>query len=37
MADNSSVTLTVEGVEVSVPKGTMIIEAAKQAGALVPH
>ncbi|MDH5805412.1 MAG: 2Fe-2S iron-sulfur cluster-binding protein, partial [Gemmatimonadota bacterium] len=26
------VTLTIEGVEVTVPKGTMVIEAAKQAG-----
>jgi NADH-quinone oxidoreductase subunit G len=31
------VTLTVDGVAVSVPKGTTIIEAAKQAGVLIPH
>jgi NADH-quinone oxidoreductase subunit G len=31
------VNLTIEGVPVSVPKGTPIIEAAKQAGVLVPH
>ena len=31
------VTLTIDGVAVAVPKGTMIIEAAKQAGVLVPH
>ena len=31
------VNLTIEGVAVSVPKGTTIIEAAKQAGVLVPH
>jgi NADH-quinone oxidoreductase subunit G len=31
------VTLTIEGVPVSVPRGTMIIEAAKQAGVLIPH
>jgi len=31
------VTLTIDGFEVSVPKGTSIIEAAKQAGVLVPH
>ena len=31
------VSLTIDGVAVSVPKGTMLIEAAKQAGVLVPH
>ena len=31
------VTVTIDGVEVAVPKGTTIIEAAKQAGVLVPH
>ncbi len=31
------VTVTIEGMPVSVPKGTTIIEAAKQAGILVPH
>ncbi|HEV8613640.1 MAG TPA: 2Fe-2S iron-sulfur cluster-binding protein, partial [Gemmatimonadales bacterium] len=31
------VNLTIDGVPVSVPKGTMLIEAAKQAGVLVPH
>ena len=31
------VNLTVDGIAVSVPKGTTIIEAAKQAGVLVPH
>ena len=31
------VTLTIDGVAVSVPKGTSLIEAAKQAGVLVPH
>src|SRR5437867_3378136 len=31
------VNLTIDGVAVSVPKGTMIIEAAKQAGVLIPH
>src|SRR3954464_11594910 len=31
------VTLTIDGAPVSVPKGTTIIEAAKQAGILVPH
>jgi len=36
MADDL-VNLTIEGMPLSVPKGTMIIEAAKQAGMLVPH
>jgi len=31
------VTLTIDRVPVTVPKGTTIIEAAKQAGILVPH
>ena len=31
------VNLTIEGVVVSVPKGTTILEAAKQAGVLIPH
>jgi NADH-quinone oxidoreductase subunit G len=29
--------LTIDGAPVSVPKGTLVIEAAKQAGVLVPH
>lgn len=36
MADET-VTLTIDDVEVEVAKGTMLIEAAKQAGLLVPH
>ncbi len=31
------VSVTIDGVQVAVPKGTTIIEAAKQAGVLVPH
>src|SRR3970040_1841042 len=31
------VNLTIDGVPVTVPAGTPIIEAAKQAGVLVPH
>ncbi|HTR19531.1 MAG TPA: 2Fe-2S iron-sulfur cluster-binding protein [Gemmatimonadales bacterium] len=31
------ITLTIDGVAVSVPPGTLVIEAAKQAGVLVPH
>jgi NADH-quinone oxidoreductase subunit G len=37
MADQPQVSLTIEGVKVSVPRGTMILEAAKQAGVLIPH
>src|SRR6058998_1407434 len=36
MADEL-VNLTIDGTPVSVPKGTLLIEAAKQAGVLVPH
>src|SRR5574342_769318 len=36
MADGA-ISLTVDGVPVSVPPGTLVIEAAKQAGVLVPH
>ena len=36
MADEL-VTLTIDGAPVSVPKGTLLIEAAKQAGVLVPY
>ena len=31
------VSVTIDGAQVSVPKGTSIIEAAKQAGVLIPH
>lgn len=37
MADEKLITLTIEGRQVSVPQGTSILEAAKQAGVLVPH
>jgi NADH-quinone oxidoreductase subunit G len=37
MPDAPVVNLTIDGVPVSVPPGTMLIEAAKQAGVLVPH
>ncbi len=36
MADQL-VNVTIDGVQLAVPKGTTIIEAAKQAGILVPH
>ena len=32
-----TVTLTVDGIEVTVPKGTKVIEACKDAGKVVPH
>jgi NADH-quinone oxidoreductase subunit G len=35
--DKGLVSLTVDDVPISVPKGTLLIEAAKQAGVLVPH
>ena len=36
MADEL-VNVTIEGTRIAVPKGTTIIEAAKQAGVLIPH
>src|SRR6266516_3775347 len=36
MADGK-INLTTDGAPVSVPAGTLVIEAAKQAGVLVPH
>ena len=37
MAEQALVNLTIEGVPVSVPKGTLILEAAKHAGIMIPH
>ena len=37
MSEQDLVTLTIEGVEVSVPRGTLLIEAAKHAGVVIPH
>ena len=37
MARRELVKVTIDGVQVRSPKGTTIIEAAKQAGILVPH
>jgi NADH-quinone oxidoreductase subunit G len=37
MAQPALVNLTIEGRPVSVPAGTSILEAAKQAGVLIPH
>ena len=36
-AATQTVTLTIEGRQVTVPAGTSILEAAKQAGVLIPH
>ncbi len=36
MADEM-VTLTIDGLSVTVPKGTMLIDAAREAGVVVPH
>ena len=32
-----TVTLTIDGVEVTVPKGTKVIDAAKKVGKVIPH
>ncbi|MFQ5990956.1 MAG: NADH-quinone oxidoreductase subunit NuoG [Nitrospiraceae bacterium] len=32
-----TVTLTIDGMPVTVPKGTLVIEAARQVGVMVPH
>ena len=37
MSEQELVTVTIDGMQVAVPKGTPVIEAAKQAGILVPH
>ena len=37
VATPATVTLTIEGRQVTVPAGTSILEAAKQAGILIPH
>ncbi|MEE8134750.1 MAG: 2Fe-2S iron-sulfur cluster-binding protein, partial [Gemmatimonadales bacterium] len=37
MGERELITLIIEGIEVSVPEGTTIIEAAKQVGILIPH
>jgi len=36
-AATNTVTLTIEGRQVTVPNGTTILEAAKQVGVLIPH
>lgn len=37
VAQPKTVTLTIEGREVTVPEGTSILEAAKRVGVLIPH
>ncbi len=34
---DQTITLTIDGVEVTVPSGTPVIQAAERAGAVVPH
>lgn len=34
--DSGQVTLTIEGVEITVPQGTLIVDAAKRAGVYIP-
>src|SRR5436305_14763151 len=36
MSEEERVTLTINGREVSVPKGTLLVEAARQAGIEIP-
>jgi formate dehydrogenase alpha subunit len=39
MADTSTgtVRLTIDGIETTVPKGTLVIEAARRVGVMIPH
>ena len=39
MADNAAdtVRLTIDGIPVTVPKGTLVIEAARRVGVMIPH
>ena len=39
MPDTSTgpVRLTIDGIEITVPKGTLVIEAARRVGVLIPH
>jgi len=32
-----SVRLTIDGIEITVPKGTLVIEAARRVGVMIPH
>ena len=38
MADSKeTVRLTIDGIEITVPKGTLVIEAARRVGVMIPH
>jgi len=39
MANNptETVRLTIDGIEITVPKGTLVIEAARRVGVMIPH
>jgi NADH-quinone oxidoreductase chain G len=38
MADSKeTVRLTIDGIEINVPKGTLVIEAARRVGVMIPH
>jgi formate dehydrogenase alpha subunit len=34
---HETVRLTIDGIPIAVPKGTLVIEAARQAGVMIPH
>ena len=34
---SNTVRLTIDGIEITVPKGTLVIEAARRVGVMVPH
>ncbi|MGH7429809.1 MAG: 2Fe-2S iron-sulfur cluster-binding protein, partial [Candidatus Methylomirabilaceae bacterium] len=36
-ATTETVKLTIDGVPVTVPQGTLVIEAARQMGVMIPH
>ena len=36
-APTETVRLTIDGIPISVPKGTLVIEAARMVGVMVPH
>ncbi len=36
-ATTETVNITIDGTSISVPKGTLVIEAARQAGVMIPH
>jgi formate dehydrogenase alpha subunit len=36
-SSSDSVRLTIDGVEITVPKGTLVIEAARRVGIMIPH